>query len=186
LPARSSPSTTATELDALLIGAGPLPGADRRLLASIRLIAVILDDVPDDAYQLQRFVEAQDAGATYESAVAQLRRGYKTSHWMWFVFPQLSGLGRSVTAQTYAISSLDEARAYLAHPVLGPRLIECASIVAVTEGRSAVAIFGATDAMKLHSSMTLFLRAEPDQSVFAHVLDRFFDGVADTETDRLL
>jgi len=115
-----------------------------------------------------------------------LRRGRKTSHWMWFVFPQIAGLGSSPAAQRYAISSLDEARAYLAHPVLGPRLAECAGIVAATEGRTAEQIFGEIDAMKLRSSATLFLRAAPEEPVFGHVLGRFFDGAPDPATDRLI
>jgi uncharacterized protein (DUF1810 family) len=140
----------------------------------------------DDPYDLGRFVAAQDAHGTYDGAAAELRGGRKTSHWMWFVFPQIAGLGFSPTAQRYAISSLDEARAYLAHPVLGPRLTECAGIVAATEGRTAEQIFGGIDAMKLRSSATLFLRAAPEQPVFAHVLGRFFDGVPDPATDRLI
>jgi uncharacterized protein (DUF1810 family) len=140
----------------------------------------------DDPYGLDRFVTAQDAGGTYHRAAAELRRGSKTSHWMWFVFPQIAGLGQSPTSRRFAISSLDEARAYLAHPVLGPRLIECADIVAQTPGRTAEQIFGELDAQKLHSSVTLFRRADPGQPVFAQVLDRYFDGLADPATDRLL
>ena len=140
----------------------------------------------DDAYDLERFVAAQDAGGTYETALAELRRGRKTSHWIWFVFPQIAGLGWSPTSQRYAISSLDEARAYLAHPVLGPRLIECAGIVSAAQGRTAEQIFGETDAMKLRSSVTLFLRAAPGEPVFAQVLSQYFDGVPDPATDRLI
>jgi uncharacterized protein (DUF1810 family) len=137
----------------------------------------------DDPYDLERFVAAQDAGGTYSRAVAELRAGRKVSHWMWFVFPQIAGLGRSPTAQAFAISSLDEARAYLAHPVLGPRLIECAAIVAQTPGRTAEQIF---DALKLRSSVTLFLRAAPDEPAFGQVLAQYFDGQPDPATDRLL
>jgi uncharacterized protein (DUF1810 family) len=137
----------------------------------------------DDGYDLGRFVDAQDAGGTYEQAVAELRRGRKTSHWMWFVFPQIAGLGYSPAARTYAIGSLGEARAYLAHPVLGPRLIECATIVAQTRDRTAEQIFGGIDALKLRSCATLFHRADPDQPVFADVLARFFDGRPDPATD---
>ncbi len=140
----------------------------------------------DDPYDLGRFVAAQDTGGSYGHATAELRSGRKTSHWMWFVFPQIAGLGWSPAAQRYAISSLDEARAYLAHPVLGPRLIECAGIVAGTEGRTAEQIFGEVDAMKLRSSATLFLRAAPEQPVFAEVLGRFFGGVPDPASDQLL
>jgi uncharacterized protein (DUF1810 family) len=137
-----------------------------------------------DPYNLGRFERAQRS--TYASAVEELRAGRKRSHWMWFVFPQIAGLGRSATAREFAISSLDEARAYLAHPVLGPRLRECAGIVAGLSGRSADEVFGAIDAMKLRSSMTLFARAAPDEPVFAQVLDRYFGGVADEQTDARL
>jgi uncharacterized protein (DUF1810 family) len=140
----------------------------------------------DDPHDLARFVTAQDAHRTYDAATAELRRGRKTSHWMWFVFPQIAGLGFSPTAQRYAITSLDEARAYLAHPVLGPRLTEAAGIVAATEGRSVEQIFGEIDAMKLRSSITLFLRAAPEEPVFGQVLGRFFDGLPDPATDRLI
>ena len=137
-----------------------------------------------DPYGLERFVAAQNAGGTYEHALAELRRGLKTSHWMWFVFPQIAGLGQSPTSRRYAISSLDEARAYLEHPVLGPRMLECAGAVSATQGRSAAQILGAVDAQKLRSSMTLFLRASPAEPVFQQVLDRYFDGVADAATDQ--
>ena len=139
-----------------------------------------------DAHELSRFVRAQDEGATHARALAELRRGRKTSHWMWFVFPQIAGLGRSGMAQRYAIASLDEARAYLAHPVLGPRLLECARVVADTAGASAEDIFGGIDALKLRSSMTLFLRAQPAEPVFQRVLDVFFGGEPDPSTDELL
>jgi uncharacterized protein (DUF1810 family) len=138
----------------------------------------------DDPYRLSRYVEAQNG--VIERAMAELRAGRKTSHWMWFVFPQMAGLGRSAMAQEYAVSSLDEARAYLQHPVLGPRLIECASIVAANESETADQIFGDVDAQKLRSSMTLFQRAEPEEPVFGRVLDRFFEGAADYETERRL
>jgi uncharacterized protein (DUF1810 family) len=132
---------------------------------------------------LERFVQAQDEHQTYAQAVAELRRGRKTSHWMWFVFPQIAGLGRSPMAQAYAIADLDEARAYLAHPVLGPRLVECAQIVASQQGVTAEQIFGGLDAMKLRSSITLFARADPDQPVFAEVLKKYFDG-PDPQTEK--
>ena len=140
----------------------------------------------DDPYDLGRFVTAQDAGGTYDQAPAELRRGRKTSHWIWFVFPQIAGLGQSPTSRRFAISSLAEARAYLAHPVLGPRLLECAGIVAQAQGRTAEQIFGDLDAQKLHSSVTLFLRADPGVPVFAQVLGQHFDGLPDVATDRLL
>lgn len=133
-------------------------------------------------FDLDRFVSAQDAGGSYDRAVAELRRGSKTSHWMWFVFPQIAGLGYSAMSQRYAISSLAEARAYLAHPVLGVRLRECAGIVAATTGRSAGQIFGGIDAQKLHSSMTLFHRADPDEAGFTQVLGKYFDGQPDEAT----
>jgi uncharacterized protein (DUF1810 family) len=139
-----------------------------------------------DPYDLARFVTAQNAGGTYQQAASELRSGRKVSHWMWFVFPQIAGLGQSQTSRRFAISSLDEARAYLAHPVLGPRLTECAGIVAQTGDRSAGQVFGSLDAQKLRSSATLFLRAAPGEPVFAQVLDRFFGGLPDPATDRLL
>ena len=138
----------------------------------------------DDPYNLKRFVTAQDAGGTYQQAVAELRRGRKASHWMWFVFPQIAGLGYSATSRMFAISSLDEARAYLAHPVLGPRLVECAAIVAQTQDRTAEQIFGGIDAQKLRSCVTLFLRADPGQPVFGQVLAQYFDGRPDPATDQ--
>jgi uncharacterized protein (DUF1810 family) len=139
-----------------------------------------------DPYGLERFVSAQDQGGTYDAAVAELRSGRKRSHWMWFVFPQVAGLGQSPISQRYAISSLAEAQGYLAHPVLGPRLVECARIVDELKAPSAEDIFGAVDAMKLRSSMTLFARADPDNPVFGNVLDTYFGGQADEATDRLL
>jgi uncharacterized protein (DUF1810 family) len=139
-----------------------------------------------DEFGLDRFVAAQEQGGTYEAAVAELRAGRKRSHWMWFVFPQIAGLGQSPISRTYAISSLAEARAYLAHEVLGPRLVECARIVADLKPRSAEDIFGGIDAMKLRSSMTLFARADPTNPVFAEVLEAYFGGKADEATDRLL
>ena len=135
-----------------------------------------------DPYRLERFTAAQDQDGTYERAVAELRAGRKVSHWMWFVFPQIEGLGFSAISKRYAVSSLDEARAYLAHPVLGPRLITAANIVAGTEGRSAEQIFGPVDALKLRSSMTLFGAADPDQPVFTKVLDKYFTGSPDEAT----
>jgi uncharacterized protein (DUF1810 family) len=132
---------------------------------------------------LERFVTAQDSGGIYQQAVAELRTGRKTSHWMWFIFPQIAGLGRSAMAQAYAIDNLAEAQAYLAHPVLGPRLVECAELVASHRGVSAVQIFGGIDAIKLRSSMTLFAHADPDQEVFRQVIDQYFEG-PDPETER--
>jgi uncharacterized protein (DUF1810 family) len=140
----------------------------------------------DDPYELHRFVAAQDQSGTYAAAVQELRAGRKRSHWMWFVFPQIAGLGQSPTSRRYAISSLDEARAYLAHPVLGSRLHECAGILSELEGRSAQEIFGGIDAIKLRSSMTLFARADPDRPEFRKVLDVYFGGDPDRATERLL
>jgi uncharacterized protein (DUF1810 family) len=137
-----------------------------------------------DPYDLQRFVTAQDAGGTYARATAELRAGRKTSHWMWFVFPQIAGLGYSPVSQMYAITSLEEARAYMAHPVLGARLVECATILTGLSGRTAEQIFGEVDAMKLCSCVTLFRRAAPGEPVFGHVLDQYFDGVPDSATEK--
>jgi uncharacterized protein (DUF1810 family) len=138
----------------------------------------------EDPYDLQRFVAAQDAGGTYDHAIAELRGGHKTSHWMWFVFPQIAGLGYSSASRTYAITSLEEARAYLAHPVLGARLIECAAILTGVPGRTAEQIFGGVDAQKLRSSMTLFIHAAPGEPVFRQVLDQYFGGVPDSATEQ--
>jgi uncharacterized protein (DUF1810 family) len=140
----------------------------------------------DEPYDLERFVTAQNAGRTYERALAELRKGHKQSHWMWYVFPQISGLGHSLTSKAFAIASLEEAKAYLRHPVLGARLLECTRVVAGTDGASAEEIFGAVDALKLRSSMTLFMRAASDEPLFGLVLDRYFDGSPDPVTDRLL
>jgi uncharacterized protein (DUF1810 family) len=135
---------------------------------------------------LERFIEAQDADHTYERALAELRAGRKTGHWMWFVFPQIAGLGRSPTAQHYALDSLDDARAYLAHPVLGPRLKECAQALTELPEHDPEAVLGGIDAMKLRSSMTLFARADPDHPVFTEVLEQYFQGAPDEATDRIL
>ncbi len=138
------------------------------------------------SHRLDRFIEAQDEGGTYERAVAELRAGRKRTHWMWFVFPQIAGLGHSAMSRRYAIASLDEARAYAAHPVLGARLRECARILADLPGRSARDVFGDTDAQKLHSSMTLFARAAPDEVAFQRVLDQYFGGSPDRSTSEWL
>jgi uncharacterized protein (DUF1810 family) len=139
-----------------------------------------------DTYNLERFVEAQDNSGTYGQALAELQLGKKTGHWMWFIFPQYAGLGSSPTSVRYAIASLPEAQAYLKHEVLGPRLLECAAAIATHAGRSATDILGGIDARKLHSSMTLFLRAAPGETVFKTVLAQFFDGEPDPATDALL
>ena len=140
----------------------------------------------NDPYDLQRFALAQNAGATYASAVAELRAGRKVGHWMWVVFPQVAGLGTSAMSRRYAISSLEEARRYLAHPILGERLEECARILVELDAGSAEDIFGPVDAMKLRSSMTLFARAAPERALFRDVLDRYFGGLADDATDAQL
>ncbi len=138
---------------------------------------------------LERFVAAQDEGGTYDRALRELRAGRKTSHWMWFVLPQVAGLGRSSTAVHYALAGLDEARAYLAHPVLGPRLRECAQALLDLPGTDPVAVLGGTDAQKLRSSMTLFVHAarrDEDRATFTAVLDQYFGGAEDEGTVRLL
>jgi uncharacterized protein (DUF1810 family) len=124
-----------------------------------------------DPFDLERFVVAQGASLAF---LDELRAGRKTSHWMWFVFPQLEGLGSSVTARRYAIRSLDEARAYLAHPVLGPRLRECVAIISALAENDPVRIFGTIDAMKLRSSLSLFRDAAPDEPVFVEALRKFY------------
>jgi uncharacterized protein (DUF1810 family) len=140
----------------------------------------------DSGYDLERFVVAQEAGDCYSRAIDELRSGNKVSHWMWFVFPQLAGLGQSTTSRRYAIFSLSEAKAYLNHRVLGPRLIECARVICESDAVSAETIFGPLDAQKLRSTMTLFLRAQPNETLFAAVIDRYFEGQPDRATDALL
>jgi uncharacterized protein (DUF1810 family) len=138
-----------------------------------------------DPFDLERFVAAQDGG--YDSVLRELRAARKTGHWMWFVFPQVAGLGMTSMSQLYAIRSLDEARAYLAHPVLGARLRECAdAVLAAPRDATAESIFGGIDAKKLRSSMTLFLRAAPGEALWQQVLDRFYGGLADGRTDQIL
>lgn len=133
-----------------------------------------------DPFGLDRFVDAQRG--RYDQVLAELRAGAKRSHWMWFVFPQIAGLGRSATAQHFAIAGLDEARAYLAHPVLGPRLRECAQVLLELDTTDAVAVLGSIDAQKLRSSMTLFAHAAPEEPAFREVLDRYFHGNEDDAT----
>ena len=140
-----------------------------------------------DPYRLQRFCAAQDEGGTYARAVAELRAGRKTSHWMWFVFPQVAGLGQSPTSRHFAVRSLDEARAYLDHPVLGRRLVECAQAVLIHPDRTARQIMGTPDDAKLRSSMTLFALAAADSvPVFQEVLDTFFADQRDPGTVHLV
>ena len=134
----------------------------------------------NDPFALQRFVEAQDR--IYDTVVDELIGARKRSHWMWFIFPQLRGLGSSPTAVRFAISSIDEARAYLAHELLGPRLRECTGLVTAIDGRTAEEIFGWPDDMKLRSSMTLFARAADDNADFIAVLEKFYGGEEDPAT----
>jgi uncharacterized protein (DUF1810 family) len=137
-----------------------------------------------DPHNLNRFVTAQER--VYDTVLAELRAGEKHSHWMWFIFPQIAGLGHSPTARFYAIASIDEARAYLTHPVLGPRLKTCAELVLAVKGRSVDAIFGSPDNMKFRSSMTLFSHVAPEEPVFGAALRKYFNGEPDRQTPRLL
>jgi uncharacterized protein (DUF1810 family) len=141
-------------------------------------------DNGDVAIDLDRFRIAQ--AHVYDGILAELRRGQKTGHWIWYIFPQVAGLGRSPISEQYAIRSLEEAQAYAADAVLGARLRECAATLLEATGRTAQEILGETDAMKVRSSMTLFRRAAPDEPVFAAVLDRFYGGLPDTLTDERL
>lgn len=134
----------------------------------------------DDPFDLRRFLVAQES--VYKTALLEIQAGRKTSHWMWFVFPQLSGLGSSPISKRYAIRSLGEARAYLEHPVLGPRLIECCRAVLQATGKTATDIFGSPDDLKLRSSATLFALVSPPDSVFHRVLETFFAGKPDDRT----
>jgi uncharacterized protein (DUF1810 family) len=138
--------------------------------------------VADDPHDLQRFVDAQDTHDRYAAALRELQDGRKVGHWMWFVFPQIAGLGHSATAQHFAISGLSEAVAYLAHPVLGPRLLESARALTGLPHHDPVAVLGSIDALKLHSSMTLFSLAAPDERVFREVLDQYYAGATDHGT----
>jgi uncharacterized protein (DUF1810 family) len=137
-----------------------------------------------DPHNLKRFLDAQEP--VFEQACRELRAERKTSHWMWFIFPQIKGLGRSETARRFAISSPEEAVAYLRHPVLGARLRECTRLVTLIEGRSAHDVFGSPDDLKFRSSMTLFAGVTKDNRLFVEALDKFYDGMADSETLRLL
>ena len=134
----------------------------------------------DDPYDLRRFVDAQDP--VYAQVCAELCRGRKASHWMWFVFPQIRGLGHSPMAEKFAIASLDEARAYLGHPILGPRLRECTQLVVEVQGRTALDIFGHPDDMKFRSSMTLFSLAATEDALFKTALAKYFPAGPDSET----
>ena len=138
------------------------------------------------AFDLERFLAVQDREGTYRRALEELRAGHKRSHWMWFVFPQLEGLGRSEMARHYALGSLDEARAYLDHAILGPRLRRCAQALLDGAADDASAVLGEVDAVKLRSSMTLFALAGPGEPLFEAVLDRFYGGERDAATEQLL
>ncbi|HEX3616766.1 MAG TPA: DUF1810 domain-containing protein [Solirubrobacteraceae bacterium] len=142
--------------------------------------------VGGDHFNLQRFVDAQDDGGVYAQALAELRAGRKRGHWIWFVFPQIDGLGSSATARLYAIGSVGEAAAYLAHPLLGPRLIDACEALLALPTRDAAAVLGGLDAIKLRSSMTLFAHVDGTAPVFAEVLERFYGGERDAATERLL
>ncbi|MCA1369256.1 DUF1810 domain-containing protein [Bradyrhizobium sp. BRP14] len=137
-----------------------------------------------EAFDLERFVQAQES--TYATALAELRAGAKRTHWMWFIFPQIAGLGHSPTAQYYALSGPDEARAYLGHPLLGRRILECTEAVNAVSGRSALEIFGRPDDLKFRSSMTLFEAAAPTVGAFGRALDLYFDRVRDARTIEIL
>ncbi len=137
-----------------------------------------------DAHDLSRFVEAQER--VYERVTGELGNGRKTSHWIWYIFPQIAGLGFSGMSRKYSIASLDEAKAYLDHPLLGSRLEECVNLVLKTEGRSAKRILGHTDAMKLRSCLTLFAVVDPDNAVFQDTLEKYFDGEPDELTLEIL
>ena len=139
---------------------------------------------PEDAFNLRRFLDAQES--VYSTVLAELRGGQKRSHWMWYIFPQIAGLGYSSTSQYYAIKSEEEARQYLKHPVLGARLLECAETVLDVDGRSASEIFGPPDDLKLRSSMTLFAQVSDPDSLFARVIDKYFHGKRDDKTLTLL
>src|SRR2546430_2308818 len=141
-------------------------------------------DASSDPHDLNRFVQAQEGD--YQQALAEIRSGRKRSHWMWYVFPQIDGLGFSPLSKRYAIKSLGEARAYLAHPVLGPRLLECAEAVVSIEGRSATEVFGSPDDLKLRSCATLFACVSPPRSVFDRLLGKYYRGLRDDKTLQLL
>jgi uncharacterized protein (DUF1810 family) len=139
-----------------------------------------MKDSSADPFDLARFVEAQEG--SYEAALAELRAGEKRSHWMWFVFPQVAGLGSSTMARRYAIQSRAEAEAYLAHPILGARLRECAEALLSVDGRSAEQIMGYPDDMKLRSSLTLFAEVSPSKNIFERVLEKYYQGSKDPKT----
>lgn len=144
------------------------------------VVGQVVRDHMNDPHNLQRFVHAQNP--VYEQVCSELREGRKSGHWMWFIFPQIKGLGRSEIARKFAISSREEAAAYLKHPILGPRLRECSRLVTLAEGRSARQIFGYTDELKFRSSMTLFATVASDNGVFKDALQKYFGGELDSLT----
>jgi uncharacterized protein (DUF1810 family) len=144
----------------------------------------MINQINDDPYNLNRFISAQET--TYENVLAELNNGRKRTHWMWFIFPQIDGLGRSATSKHYAIRSEKEALQYLNHPILGARLLKCAETVLAIENRSVAEIFGFPDNLKLKSSMTLFAHISQPGSVFAYVLNKYFGGKQDNKTLELL
>jgi uncharacterized protein (DUF1810 family) len=154
------------------------------MLVHRRIVARMGPTIGHVPFDLERFVVAQQG--VYDGALRELLQGRKTGHWIWFIFPQLAGLGRSEMSRRYAIESIDEARVYLAHPILGPRLLACAGAVRGTSGVTADQMFGSLDAMKVRSSMTLFHRAAPDESLFGQVLERLYAGLEDEATVALL
>jgi uncharacterized protein (DUF1810 family) len=146
----------------------------------------MLSNVSTVSGALQRFVDAQDRGSAYEQALAELRAGHKHGHWIWFVFPQVAGLGFSEMSRRYALSSLEEAGAYLAHPVLGPRLVACAEALLALSGSDPAAVMGELDAIKLRSSMTLFTQVNGSDPAFTQVLEKYFRGAGDRATTERL
>jgi len=141
-------------------------------------------DNRSDPYDLRRFVQAQEH--VYERALAEIRGGSKRTHWMWYIFPQIDGLGSSPTAKRYAIKSAEEAKAYLDHPILGPRLLECAEAVVRIEGRTAEEVFGSPDDLKLRSCATLFACVMQQRSIFDRLIEKFYEGKRDRRTQQLL
>lgn len=140
----------------------------------------------DDGFNLQRFIDAQEDGGSYQLALEELAAGSKMTHWIWFVFPQIKGLGSSETAQFFALDGLDEARTYLSDPILGSRLTECCRLLLEIDEVDPELVFGQLDAMKLRSSMTLFSAARPGEPLFGLVLEKFFAGVPDEATESAL
>lgn len=183
--ARATPTEPSADVGGLRCASRPYEyGCDQRRDKVHERAPMSPSVAEDDPYELNRFVEAQRS--CYARALSEIHAGCKRTHWMWFIFPQVAGLGFSATTRRYAIGGLNEARAYLDHAVLGPRLIACSEAVLAVRGRSAHAIFGTPDDLKLRSSATLFAQVSPDGSVFHRLLDAYFDGKADARTLALL